>query len=767
LRHAAIALVLAFVAGIVVAAPVPGNGVPSASAATTHPKVVIIVGAVHAQTDSYRQRGDAAYAEAIKYTPNVVKVYSPNATWAAVKSAAQGASILIYMGHGNGWPSPYTYDPNYTTKDGFGLNAAAGQGDHNNKYYGEPSIATLGLAPNAVVLLNHLCYAAGNSEPGHAEPTLAVAKQRADNYASAFLKAGARAVIADGHMGPSYYIRALFTTRQTVDQVWRGAPNVHGNDFSFPSVRSPGYTVQMDPEIPTGRYYRAITGKMTLRTEEVTGAAYAATDTHPVAISVPGAAAAGAGGAAIHDDPTLVDAPVATLAPDARVRVLAAGATSTGAPVYQVQTLDGSVAGYAAATGLVPRDSASPAVWEVDDGTGAFSPNADGRQDAIQVKGRFSEPVAWSMTFADANGVIGENSGTGTSYAATWDAVTEAGTAPDGTYTWTLTASDAWGNPPVTASGSVVVDTVAPSFMSAAAASTPPAAPAFSPNGDGKTDTVSLGVSSNEAGLVEAQFLASGTTQAVRTAVIGVKAGTTATLTWDGRTAAGAYAPDGRYTVRVAPRDLAGNLGMAEDREVWLVGAMSRLTSSPALFYPNDKDRLAKSTTTTFVLARPARVSWRIMTLGGTTVRTIRTSADLTPGTHKFVWDGKTDAGTYAPAGTYAIYASAGVNGVWIGHKTWVELNAFSFKVSDTTPTRGQTVTVTTTSAESLKAAPTLRVAQPGIAAWSVRMVKVTGNTWKATIRFKSSKTGQVVLRISGYDADGRWQATYRGLPLG
>ena len=154
-----------------------GIWVPSVSAAyVSNAKVVIIVGAVHGQTASYRDRGDAAYAEARKYTPNVTKVYSPNATWSKVKAATTNANIVIYMGHGNGWPSPYTYDPKYTTKDGFGLNATAGNGDYNVKYYGEPYVDDLDLAPNAIVLLHHLCYASGNSEPGKAEPSVSTAK---------------------------------------------------------------------------------------------------------------------------------------------------------------------------------------------------------------------------------------------------------------------------------------------------------------------------------------------------------------------------------------------------------------------------------------------------------------------------------------------------------------------------------------------------------------------------------------------------------------
>ena len=271
-----VAAVLLACLGVVAPAAAP------AVSAATGARVAIIVGATGSTTPTYRTYADQIYAEAIKYTPNVVKVYSPNATWTKVKAAVNGASIIVYLGHGNGWPSPYTYDPNYTTKDGFGLNYDLnGDGkltDSENKYYGEPSIRTLTPAPNAVVLLFHLCYASGNSEPGGTAPSLTVARQRVDNYASAFLAAGARAVIANGHSHDPYYIRALFTTRQTIEQYWRNAPDFHNHVLSYPSSRSPGYTYLMDPDSasPSG-FYRSLTGKMSLTTEQVTGASYAST----------------------------------------------------------------------------------------------------------------------------------------------------------------------------------------------------------------------------------------------------------------------------------------------------------------------------------------------------------------------------------------------------------------------------------------------------------------------------------------------------------
>ena len=266
-RLAALLFVLtALVGSFATAQPVQADG----TAVPT--KVVIIVGPVGTQTADYRSDADVAYAEAIKYTSNVTKVYSPNATWSKVQSVTAGANVVIYFGHGNGWPSPYAYDPAYTTKDGFGLNRTTTGGDRDSsaymRYYGEPSVSTLDLAPGAVILLHRLCYASGNSEPGHAAPSKSVAKQRVDNYGAGFLKAGASAVIADGHAGPAAYLRSLFTTDQTLPDMWRHQPNYNGNEFGFASVRSPRMTALMDPESST-RYYRSFVGNTAATTVNV------------------------------------------------------------------------------------------------------------------------------------------------------------------------------------------------------------------------------------------------------------------------------------------------------------------------------------------------------------------------------------------------------------------------------------------------------------------------------------------------------------------
>jgi len=121
------------------------------------------------------------------------------------------------------------------------------------------------------VLLNHLCYASGNSESGYPAPTLSQAKQRVDNMAAGWLAAGARAVVAEGHYGPAWYVHQLFTTHQTIDQVWRASPTYTGHAFTFPSTRTAGATVEMDPDGTPNGYWRALSGWLSLTTDGAIG----------------------------------------------------------------------------------------------------------------------------------------------------------------------------------------------------------------------------------------------------------------------------------------------------------------------------------------------------------------------------------------------------------------------------------------------------------------------------------------------------------------
>ena len=117
--------------------------------------------------------------------------------------------MLIYLGHGNGWPSPH-YPYSTSSKDGMGLNSSYGNGNSNTKYYGQDYMLKLDLASHSVVMLNRLCYASGNNEWGAGNPTRSTAIKRVDNYGYPFIRAGAQAVFASGITSIGYVLKGLF-----------------------------------------------------------------------------------------------------------------------------------------------------------------------------------------------------------------------------------------------------------------------------------------------------------------------------------------------------------------------------------------------------------------------------------------------------------------------------------------------------------------------------------------------------------------------------
>jgi hypothetical protein len=254
-RFLAPAIVVAsFVSGALAASP------PVASAAGV--KVVVIVGPVASETAHYIRVARELASQARSYGARVYEIYSPNATWSRVVQASQGANLLIYLGHGNGFPSPY--GPFQADRmDGLGLNAVAGRGNANQQYFGEAKIArSIRLAPDAVVLLNHLCYASGNAEWGKPDPSRSVAIQRVDNYGAGFLRAGAAAVIADGLSTPGYVLAGLFQSNASLQDIfWSSRSATSSYAVRFTSKRTPGAQAIMDPYRPNG-FYRSIIGRL-------------------------------------------------------------------------------------------------------------------------------------------------------------------------------------------------------------------------------------------------------------------------------------------------------------------------------------------------------------------------------------------------------------------------------------------------------------------------------------------------------------------------
>ena len=114
------------------------------------------------------------------------------------------------------------------------------------------------MAPNAVVILARLCYASGNSEWGAANPTKSTAIKRVDNYGAGFLRAGAKAVFAEGITDVRYIIKNLYTSNRNMREIFFNSPHrTMTYRFHFVSKRTSWAIASMDPYKPS-RYYRSV-----------------------------------------------------------------------------------------------------------------------------------------------------------------------------------------------------------------------------------------------------------------------------------------------------------------------------------------------------------------------------------------------------------------------------------------------------------------------------------------------------------------------------
>ncbi len=373
-----------------------------------------------------------------------------------------------------------------------------------------------------------------------------------------------------------------------------------------------------------------------------------------------------------------------------------------------------------------------------------LSPNGDGRFDSVVVTGTGSaDAVRWSLVVAPASGgpAVRTLAGAGPAAKAAWDGKADDGSVvADGSYILKLAVFDAAGNAAARA-WTVVVDTTPPVLGLTA---TPPT---FSPDGDGIADQSRLAWTSSKAGAGTLRILRGATL--VREWAV---AGTSGLISWTGRDAAGRPAPDGRFTVTLDSTDASGNRAtlstpLVVDRTVGF------LRAAPGLFFPQDGDALAASSTISFRLTHAATVTLAILDAStGTVVRRAMTRVIRAAGTWTWRWDGRMAGGAWAPRGTYvASLTVVGPYGTTVLRRSIVA-DAFSSTLSAVTVGAGQPVTVRFRSAEPLASLPSASLRQAGAAPVAMKVTKLADGSFSAIATIAHGAPGAATIVLTGRD---------------
>ena len=275
------------------------------------------------------------------------------------------------------------------------------------------------------------------------------------------------------------------------------------------------------------------------------------------------------------------------------------------------------------------------------------------------------------------------------------------------------------------------------------------AATALSPDGDGVADTVRLRWTSTEPTRGMLRVLRG--RAVIRSWPID---GASGAATWNGRDAAGRTAPDGRYTVAVTAADPLANRATAT---VLLVvdRTVGALRWDRTAFSPQDGDRLLPTATVAVRVARAARLTLRVLDAAGTEIRAAWRDRPFTAGTAAWRWDGRVADGAWAPPGRYVAELTAvGPYGMTVLRRS-IAAGAFVATPSTATPPAGAVLTVTFRTVEPLAAPPTAAFRQAGGEAVRMKVTRLAGGAWRATVTVAAGAPGPATVTLLGRDAAG------------
>jgi len=311
-----------------------------------------------------------------------------------------------------------------------------------------------------------------------------------------------------------------------------------------------------------------------------------------------------------------------------------------------------------------------------------ISPNNDGTQDTLEFKVSITDQryvVAWAFVIEDASGktvrtianketrtemqniksfwtlLTKVKQGIALPDTLRWDGIMDSGDiAPDGTYSFYVTAQDDNANKATSDKYTVYVDNTAPVVTA-----TPPSganAMIFSPDGDGNKDTFKIA----QTGSVEDLWTAVITNTAGMVArTIETKNGSPADFAWDGKNDASAIVPDGVYAYKISAKDRAGNTAEAGINNIILDTEKPSINISIDInaFSPNNDTIRDTVNMTPSVPVLNGLIGWNvaIFNKAGTTVRTYSGATAPKP----IAFDGKDSSGKILAEGDYQAEISA------------------------------------------------------------------------------------------------------------
>ena len=289
-----------------------------------------------------------------------------------------------------------------------------------------------------------------------------------------------------------------------------------------------------------------------------------------------------------------------------------------------------------------------------------FSPDGDGNKDTFLIKQKGSVEDKWTATVTDSGNRMVRTVDTLKAAPAdfAWDGKNNAGEfIPDGIYTYKIAATDRAGNSASQSVPNIIVDTVKPSVGISISTN------AFSPNGDGVKDTITLSPAIPvQTGLQEWKI---DIQNAKGTTVHTITESRIAAITFDGKDKNGKVLPEGDYKAQLSARYVNG-YAPGETSPVFTLNVTApkaTVTASTEIFSPDGDGKLD---TVTFTQQMSAGDTWtaEIYTLdnaGNMSGKPVRSFAITKDNAASFAWDGRNNSGALLADGKYA-YRLAGKN---------------------------------------------------------------------------------------------------------